>query len=351
MKDKIIKIILLLLSLICIYCFVYYHNVFLIKQESIYNQLTSTQPCKCYFTRGGFFYCNDSSIKFIDNDNNERWNRSINISSYVIVQEENYLSIGDLKQNIVYVIDSNNKLYPISISHDEKLILFNINCHGLCCVVTKINKSYNIYIYNSEGNIILKCKSNICPIAIDISLHAEFLAMSCIDINNDQMSTQIIFMKPDNKNNLHTFAVVNNDDNFIYKLKFVNDNKIICVGSKKINLLTRHGTEFNKSFSIDLHALSSNEIKILCVSNSMFAVCYDKFHVQLYNIHNGNKVGTFDSPEAIDCIKLKDNSFIVCTRNNLYDISKVTDVTYQHLFSFLDNMYKYVKSYIKELYK
>lgn len=206
----------------------------------------------------GYFNVTKDGVKYYAANGLEQSANSFNMSSPIVVSENNVVGIFEHKGYWLYVVSNEGEIYSKQL--EFPILNIAINSMGYCAVITQDKDVYNLFLYNEKGVPVTTGRiqnANVFPVAMDISNDGKVWAISCVDINGVEINSNVIYVSPLAEDLLDFKDAIigsnlDNSDEIISLIKFMDNNKIITVSDKKISCIDAQDS-FKRIWSVDLN--------------------------------------------------------------------------------------------------
>lgn len=335
-KNKIIKISILLLLLICILTGLAFYilneinpqNHICILEETIEFPIDSKTTLR--ELKNGYIRCTKDGVTYVGNPT---WNETYTLNSPVLISDGNITAVTEFKNRIAYVFNEKGKMY--SVQTNGEIIHFSINKLGNLALIIKENNKYTINLYSTHGEIILSRYENeeqIWPLAVDISDDLESMAVSYLDTSltqTDAYNSKILFYSIKNEDkytdNLIPNASVEKSNEIITILKYMEDNCLIAISESSITAINKeHEKKWEKEFGNYITALdtSNPNIVVIGMGNTLLNKNGVEKGTALWYDLNGNKLGEFHTGSEIQAVVSKSDKIVIYSNKDIYGLDK-----------------------------
>lgn len=291
-----------------------------------------------YVNRSNIFFYKDNYMYLYDANGNLNWKLMHSVEQGIILGSENVVAIAKPKGNIMYIIDTDGIKYTKLFGYP--ILTFAVNNQGISAVILEYKGGYKINVYDTQGNLQLERifkDNNVFPIAIDISYDGLIVAVSLLDINNSEISSNILFFYIDQESNLKQAneifgATGQQEGQVIGKLNFMNNNQLIAVSNNKILSIS---TKPENLLNIDWYLkFEKNVTHVDFLNNMAIAIAYENGKIEFYD-YLGNFTGSHNVGSAINFMSGSLGHIIVGTGNlnrQFYAINTIGRVLWEHRF-------------------
>lgn len=141
-----------------------------------------------------FLHCTKDGVKFYDSTGNQRWSDTFTMTSPKLIQEGNYMAVGDMNGKSLRVYDQNGMLYQIQL--EGSLTQFALNENGYLSLIEKQANGSQILIYNNSGTLLkgrVEESAGVYPVSTDISDDNKSFAVSYVDTTDVKIIGKVLF--------------------------------------------------------------------------------------------------------------------------------------------------------------
>lgn len=129
-----------------------------------------------------FALCTKDGVKYFASMGDQKWSDTFNMSSPTLIQEGDYMAVGDMGGKLVRVYHRSGMLYELQTEGSP--VQFALNENGYLSLLTKSDTGYRVRIYNEKGTLLkerVEESSGIYPLSSDISDDNKSFAVSYLD--------------------------------------------------------------------------------------------------------------------------------------------------------------------------
>lgn len=224
-----------------------------------------------------FLLCTKDGVKYFIAMGAQKWNDTFNMTSPVMVQEGDYIAVGDMGGKMVRVYNREGLLYELQAEGSP--VQFAVNEKGYLSLITKHTNAYHIYIYNAKGNLLkerVEESRGVYPLCADISDDSRVFAVSYLDTTDLSPVGKICFFYIGQEDSeTHTdsmFAGVEKTDEIIPVVQYRKGNVLAAVSDKAIYGIDSDGVEvwsYPLENTIDQAAFGNKEYIVLALGDSV----------------------------------------------------------------------------------
>ncbi len=224
-----------------------------------------------------FLLCTKDGVKYFASMGDNKWSDTFNMTSPAMVQEGNYVAVGDMGGKTVRVYDRSGMLYDLQA--DGSPVQFALNENGYLSLVTKNEGAYRIRIYNEKGTLLkerVEESKGVYPLCSDISDDSRVFAVSYLDTTDiSPIGRVVLFYIDAEESENHTdsmFAAVEKNDEIIPVIGYMADGTLAAVSDVNIYGIGSDGTEiwnYLLENTVDQAALSMKKYIVLALGDSI----------------------------------------------------------------------------------
>ncbi len=223
----------------------------------------------------GVIKVNRDGAIFLDKKGNQVWNQTYEMSQPIVDVSGDYVAIGSLKENKIYILNKTEKQGEIRT--EVPIRALEVSDNGMVAVLMEAESSYKIALYDKKSTLVaqgeFRLENTGYPIAIALSADGKKLGVSFVSVEDGRAGTQIQF---------YNFGSVgqNEIDNLVEKyqyedvvipqIEYLNKDVMVAYGTDRVILF--EGEERPKEKVTIVHG---KEIKTVFHSNDYWGVAYD----------------------------------------------------------------------------
>ena len=224
-----------------------------------------------------FMLCTKDGVKYFASMGDAQWSDTFNMTSPVMVQEGDYVAVGDMGGKTVRVYDRSGMLYDLQAEGSP--VQFALNESGYLSLITKNGDSYRIRIYNTKGTLLkerVEESNGVYPLCSDVSDDSTIFAVSYLDTTDiSPIGRVVMFYIDAEKSENHTdsmFAAVEKTDEIIPVIGFMEKGVLAAVSDVNVYGIGADGAE-NWSYplenTVDQAAFGHKEYLVLAFGDSV----------------------------------------------------------------------------------
>lgn len=195
-----------------------------------------------------FLLCTKDGVKYFTSMGDHKWSDTFNMTSPVMVQEGDYVVVGDMGGKTVRVYDRNGMLYDLQAEGSP--VQFALNEKGYLSLITKNEDTYRIRVYNTKGTLLkerVEESSGVYPLSSDVSDDGKVFAVSYLDTTDISPIGRVVLFYIDAENSEnHTdsmFAAVEKADEIIPVISYMEKGVLAVVSDANIYGIGGSGEE------------------------------------------------------------------------------------------------------------
>ncbi len=278
-RIKLIKIcclILLVIAAIIVGIYFHYRNKEYTEYTVIKSQPIATLSEAQYVPfSGGVIKINRDGATYTDKRGNQIWNQTYEMSQPMVDVCNDYVAIGSVKENKIYILNKNAKQGEIRTELPIRII--EVSEKGTVAVLTEGEASYKIVLYDKKSNLLaqgeFRLENTGYPISIALSADGKKLGVSFVSIKDGKAGTKIQF---------YNFGSVgqNEIDNLVEKyeyegvvvpqMEYLANDVMVAYGTDRVILF--EGEERPKEIA---NIYIDKQIKTIFYNEQYWGVTYD----------------------------------------------------------------------------
>jgi len=224
-----------------------------------------------------FLLCTKDGVKYYASMGDARWSDTFNMTSPVMVQEGDYVAVGDMGGKTVRVYDRSGMLYDLQAEGSP--VQFALNESGYLSLITRNESTYRIRIYNTKGTLLkerVEESNGVYPLCSDVSDDSTVFAVSYLDTTDiSPVGRVVLFYIDAEQSENHTdsmFAAVEKTDEIIPVIGYMKKGVLAVVSDRNVYGIGGDGAElwaYPLENTIDQAALSHKEYLVLALGDSV----------------------------------------------------------------------------------
>lgn len=143
---------------------------------------------------GSFLLCTKDGTKYYNSVGDQKWSDTFNMTAPRMVQEGDYVAVGDMNGKQVRVYHTEGIAYQIQL--EGNLQQFALNTNGYLSLIESKDAHNEIKIYNNSGTLLKgRVEETACvyPISTDISDDNKAFAVSYADLTDVAPMGRVLF--------------------------------------------------------------------------------------------------------------------------------------------------------------
>lgn len=257
-----------------------------------------------YFREDGVVCYSKDGISFTDNNGQVVWNQVLGMAAPKISTCGDYMAIGDVGANSVYIFNGTGLEGRIALEKPVQDI--RVSQQGVIAVVLADNDANQINLYSKQGEILASVKAAIntkgYPLTLALSEDGTRLVVSYVIFNGGKISSSLIFYNFSNQETSSEPAGSFDYDELFPRLEFVGTDTVLACGAN--GFYTYH---FKDTVSGKFSCAFKAEAKSIFITDKNVGVItknteeakegktVDKYEVNVYRFSGGRAASfTFD---------------------------------------------------------
>lgn len=224
-----------------------------------------------------FLLCTKDGVKYFAAMGDAKWSDTFNMTSPTMVQEGDYVAVGDMGGKTVRVYNREGMLYDLQAEGSP--VQFALNESGYLSLITKNGDAYRIRIYNTKGTLLkerVEESAGVYPLCSDVSDDSKVFAVSYLDTTDiSPIGRVVLFYIDAEESEEHTdsmFAGVEKTGELIPVISYMKDGILAAISDKNIYGINASGDEawcYELENTIDQAALGMKEYIVLAFGDSV----------------------------------------------------------------------------------
>lgn len=225
-----------------------------------------------------FLLSTKDGVKYYTAMGAQKWSDTFNMSSPTMVQEGEYIAVGDMGGKAVRVYNREGLLYDLQAEGTP--VQFALNEKGYLSLISKNETAYHIRIYNAEGTLLkerVEESKGIYPLCSDVSDDSRSFAVSYLDTTDIQpIGRVLLFYISANDSENYTdsifAAAVEKTDELIPLVSYRENGVLAVISDKCVYGIGSDGGElwnYALENTIDQTALGEKGYIILALGDSV----------------------------------------------------------------------------------
>ncbi len=225
-----------------------------------------------------FLLCTKDGVKYYTSMGDQKWSDTFNMTSPVLVQEGEYIAVGDMGGKMVRVYNRDGMLYDLQAEGSP--VQFALNESGYLSLITKSGNAYRIRIYNAKGTLLkerVEESSGIYPLSSDISDDSKAFAVSYLDTTDIAPIGRVLlfYISADDSENYTDSifaAALEKTNEIIPVVSYRKNGALAVISDMAVYGIGSDGSElwnYPLENTIDQAALGNKEYIVLALGDSM----------------------------------------------------------------------------------
>lgn len=194
-----------------------------------------------YDVFGGWIvqYGNDGITCYAD-DGTLKWSTSYEISQPILAKSTNYLAIGDMGGNVVYLFDTNG--YVNKIETTRQIFRLDVSDYGAVAAILQSKGVSYLELIDVTGSVIADGEAHIddsgYPISIALTADGETMAVAYMSVAMGRLSTKLVFYHFGSAggNADHIVASFTYNNLMIPKIAYIANDKLVAFGDTQLQI-------------------------------------------------------------------------------------------------------------------
>ena len=224
-----------------------------------------------------FLLCTKDGVKYFTSMGDQKWSDTFNMTSPTLIQEGDYVAVGDMGGKTVRVYNRDGMLYDLQAEGSP--VQFALNENGFLSLITKNDKTYRVRIYNTKGKLLkerVEESSGIYPLSSDVSDDSRVFAVSYLDTTDISPVGRVLlfYINAEDSENFtdSMFAAVEKTDEIIPVVSYRKNGALAVISDQAIYGIGSDGGElwsYPLENTIDQAALGNKEYIVLALGDSV----------------------------------------------------------------------------------
>lgn len=276
-----------------------------------------------------FLLCTKDGVKYFTSMGDQKWNDTFNMSSPTMVQEGDYMAVGDMGGKTVRVYNRDGMLYDLQTEGSP--MQFALNENGYLSLVTKSEKTYRIRIYNEKGALLkerVEESSGIYPLSSDISDDNRAFAVSYLDSTDIAPIGRVLLFyisAADSENYTDSmFAAVEKPNEIIPVVSYRKNGTLAAISDQAVYGIGSDGGEvwsYPLENTIDQAALGNKEYIVLALGDSVADKDGREKGTVCWLDGNGKEKAAFETGESVTYLFSGEKGVVIGNDRNYTGVS------------------------------
>lgn len=277
-----------------------YHNYEVVDSM----ERKSDTSANYYFRDDGIVCYSKDGVSFTDNDGAVIWNQAFGMSSPKMSACGDYIAVGDVGANSVYIFNGTGLEGKINLEKPVQDI--RVSRQGVIAVVLSDGEANQINLYSKQGEVLASVKAAIStigyPLTLALSEDGTRLAVSYVVFNGGKIGSRLIFYNFSNEETSSEPAGSFDYDELFPRLEFVSGDTVLACGEKGFYTYRFKDTvseKFSHTFAAEAKSIFITDSNIGVVTKNTEEAkegkTVDKYAVEVYRFSGGRAAAfTFD---------------------------------------------------------
>lgn len=255
-----------------------------------------------------FLLCTKDGVKYFTSMGDQKWSDTFNMTSPTMIQEGDYIAVGDMGGKMVRVYNRNGMLYDLQAEGSP--VQFALNESGYLSLITKSGNAYRIRIYNAKGTLLkerVEESSGIYPLSSDISDDNKAFAVSYLDTTDITPIGRVLlfYISADDSENYTDSifaAALEKTDEVIPVVSYRKNGALAVISDKAVYGIGSDGSElwsYPLENTIDQAALGNKEYIVLAFGDSVADKDGRKKGTVCWLDGSGKEKASFETGESV----------------------------------------------------
>ncbi|WP_458407090.1 DUF5711 family protein [Anaerotignum sp.] len=224
-----------------------------------------------------FLLCTKDGVKYFAVMGDAKWSDTFNMTSPAMVQEGDYVAVGDMGGKTVRVYNREGMLYDLQAEGSP--VQFGLNESGYLSLITKNEDTYRIRIYNTKGTLLkerVEESAGVYPLCSDVSDDSRVFAVSYLDTTDiSPVGRVVLFYIDAEESENHTdsmFAAVEKTDEIIPVIGYMADGVLAAISDVNVYGIGSDGAErwsYPLENTVDQATMQHKEYIVLAFGDSV----------------------------------------------------------------------------------
>ena len=255
-----------------------------------------------------FLLCTKDGVKYYTAVGAQKWSDTFSMTSPTIVQEGDFVAVGDMGGKTVRV-------------YNKEGMVYDLQAEGSPSLITKNDSSYRICVYNRKGKLLkerVEESKGIYPLSSDVSDDSRVFAISYLDTTDiSPMGRVLLFYinAEDGENFTDSmFAAVEKTDEIIPVISYCKNGALAVISDQAVYGVGSDGGElwnYPLENTVDQAALGNKEYIVLALGDGVANKDGREKGTVCWLDGNGNEKGSFASGESVTYLHAAEKGIVV----------------------------------------
>ncbi len=286
-----------------------------------------------------FMLCTKDGVKYFLAMGDQKWSDTFNMTSPVMVQEGDYVAVGDMGGKTVRVYNRDGMLYDLQAEGSP--VQFALNENGYLSLITKSGDAYRVRIYNTKGTLLkerVEESNGIYPLCSDVSDDSRAFAVSYLDTTDiSPIGRVVLFYIDAEESEEHTdsmFAGVEKTDEIIPVISYREDGTLVVITDQNIYGINGSGDEkwsYPLENTIDQVALGNKKYIVLALGDSIAHKDGRKKGTICWLDTEGKEKASYETGESITYLQSGEKGVVVGNDRKYAGVSHGGNASWQYV--------------------
>jgi len=266
-----------------------------------------------------FMLCTKDGVKYFAAMGDQQWSDTFNMTAPAIVQEGDYVAVGDMGGKTIRVYDREGMLYDLHAEGSP--VQFALNESGYLSLITRNEDGYRVRIYNPKGTLLkerVEESNGIYPLSSDISDDSKAFAVSYLDTTDiSPIGRVVLFYIDAETSEEHTdsmYAGVEKTDEIIPMISYRADGTLAVITDQNIYGIGSTGEEqwnYPLENTIDQVALGHKEYIVLAMGDSVADKDGREKGLVCWLDSSGKEKASFETGDSVTYLRAAEKGVVV----------------------------------------
>ena len=266
-----------------------------------------------------FMLCTKDGVKCFAAMGDQQWSDTFNMTSPSVVQEGDYVAVGDMGGKTIRVYSREGMLYDLQTEGSP--VQFALNESGYLSLITRNESGYRIRIYNTKGTLLkerVEESKGIYPLSSDVSDDSKAFAVSYLDTTDiSPIGRVVLFFIDAEASEEHTdsmYAGVEKTDEIIPVISYRADGTLAVITDQNIYGIGSNGEE-NWSYpldnTLDRVALDHKEYIVLAMGDSVADKDGREKGLVCWLDSSGKEKASFETGDSVTYLRAAEKGVVI----------------------------------------
>ena len=266
-----------------------------------------------------FMLCTKDGVKYFTSMGEHTWTDTFNMTSPAMVQEGDYVAVGDMGGKTVRVYDRTGMLYDLQAEGSP--VQFALNESGYLSLITKNNNTYRICIYNTNGTLLkerVEESKGVYPLCADISDDSRVFSVSYLDTTDiSPIGRVVLFYIDAQESENHTdsmFAAVEKTDEIIPVIAYMENGTLAAISDVNVYGIGADGLEswsYPLENTVDQAAFGMKKYLVLAFGDSVANKDGREKGTVCWLDANGKEKASYETGESVTYLNSAEKGVVI----------------------------------------